>query len=182
MVYCRNCYAVSFNPSMVNKAVAFRGAIMALEADKNCYYKGAVEVSMQGLTVDETISLYDGGGLVYSKTDCFLQLTLNRISTSNTRSNYILGQPGAMPVVVTNAVSDADGGSIIRVLANSIKLNIINSTLRDARAMNGLGGLFNLISNDVQGTLINNTISTFGSRAQGGLLYVNGPTIFMNIT
>jgi len=40
ILYCKNCFTLNFKPSMMTKIFSFRGAVMALEADQNCYYKG----------------------------------------------------------------------------------------------------------------------------------------------
>ena len=60
-----------------------------MEADKNCYFKGTVSVSVGKLTILDSVSMNDGGALIYTKTDCLMSLALDQITTSNIRSNYL---------------------------------------------------------------------------------------------
>ena len=89
LIYCKNCFDLTFNPSQVSNVIAQRGAMFALESDVNCFYRGEVDVKMQGFAAQGLFSLYDGGGIVYSKSDCFMHFTIFNVSTNCSKSNYL---------------------------------------------------------------------------------------------
>lgn len=43
--------------------------------------------------MDEGYSIYDGGALIYSRTDCFIKLNIANITVTNARSNLVIEPP-----------------------------------------------------------------------------------------
>jgi len=43
--------------------------------------------------MDEVYSIYDGGALLYSRTDCFILLSIANIGVVNARSNLLVEPP-----------------------------------------------------------------------------------------
>ena len=64
-------------------------------------------------------SIYEGGALLSTQTDCFMQISLQNLTLRNVTSNFI---------------DSNDGGSALKILANSIKFSIANSSVRFVRS------------------------------------------------
>lgn len=80
------------------------------------------------MTIDEAYSISDAGGLLYSRTDCYLSLNISEIRASNIRSNAVLMQSMILPMGLSNlGVDDVEGGGLIKVTANSLLVSIISS-------------------------------------------------------
>jgi hypothetical protein len=43
--------------------------------------------------MDEGYSIYDGGALIYSRTDCFILLNIANVTVTNARSNLLTEPP-----------------------------------------------------------------------------------------
>jgi hypothetical protein len=91
IVYCKNCYKVDFRPYKITKIAALRGGAIALQSDVNCNYRGTQDVTIANFTFQDSISLYDGGGLLYSRSDCYLDLEIINLMTNNSRATFLTG-------------------------------------------------------------------------------------------
>jgi hypothetical protein len=43
--------------------------------------------------MEEVFSIYDGGALLYSRTDCFILLNIANLTVTNARSNLLVEPP-----------------------------------------------------------------------------------------
>ena len=133
---------------------AIRGATIAIDADRNCNFKGSNIIRLSKFNLEDALSLHDGGALLYSRTDCFLDLSLADLRVSNIRSNV---QPNGTLIPQMNSglplIDDVEGGGLIKVTSNSLKLMITNSSLMNISSQTGVGGLFNFNHREFQGTL-----------------------------
>jgi hypothetical protein len=62
---------------------------MALDADKNCVFMGLTDVKIAKMSLDEAFSINDAGGLLYSRTDCYMSVNISEIRVTTIRSNLI---------------------------------------------------------------------------------------------
>ncbi|TNV88206.1 hypothetical protein FGO68_gene9945 [Halteria grandinella] len=180
IVYCKNCYKLNFQPQNLSKLASFRGGAIALQSDINCNYRGTQEVKMSNITLDDAISLNDGGGLLYTRSDCYLELTISGLKANNSRALYQVNQPGAFKVDIS--LMDLEGGGLIKCTAASLRVNISNSNFTNMRSYLGVGGIFNFHSKDTDIQLLNNTILNVTSRLQGAILYQASPIMIVNMT
>ena len=88
-MYCKNCYRIQFSPTFITKMAGVRGGTLAVDADKNCNFKGSAVVRLSKFTMDDAVSVHDGGALLYSRTDCFIDMSLADARISNIRSNLV---------------------------------------------------------------------------------------------
>jgi hypothetical protein len=56
---------------------------MALDSTSNCNQRGLSKFNLVNFTLSDAFSIYDGGALVYSRTDCFIELNIARINVTN---------------------------------------------------------------------------------------------------
>jgi hypothetical protein len=85
----------------VSKVAAYRGGVVALEADKNCLYSGVTEVRFAKMTIDEAYVVSDAGALLYSRTDCYINLNITEVRATNARSNILTMQSFNSPMNLT---------------------------------------------------------------------------------
>lgn len=113
---------------------------------------------------EEVQSLFDGGSLLYTTSDCFIQLTLTSLNITNVKSNFI--PVSAIPNYAYASTDNTtlSGGGLIRIKANKINLFMNNSIIKESMSLEGSGGVMNLIAKEIQGEIINNTI--IGIRAK----------------
>lgn len=130
--------------------------------------------------MDDAISLQDGGGLLYSRGDCYLELTVANLRANNSRSFYQVNSQGSFRVDI--GLMDQDGGGLIKCTANSLRVNIANSRFTNMRSFLGVGGAFNFHSRDTNIQLFNNTFLNISSRLQGALIYQASPVMLVNMT
>jgi hypothetical protein len=62
---------------------------MAIDADSYCSAKGLSEINMALLNVEDVYSIFDGGSLLYSRTDCFIELDIASLNVTNAKSNLL---------------------------------------------------------------------------------------------
>jgi hypothetical protein len=49
--------------------------------------------NLTSFKMDEGYSIYDGGALIYSRTDCFILLNIANVTVTNARSNLLTEPP-----------------------------------------------------------------------------------------
>ena len=100
-----------------------RGGIIALDADRNCNFKGQTQIRMSKFVMEDVSSVLDGGSLIYSRTDCFLDVGLQEVRISNARSNIIPNSSLVTQMGVgTPLVDDIEGGGLIKLTSNTLRL------------------------------------------------------------
>ncbi len=135
--------------------------------------------------MDEGYSIYDGGALMYSRTDCFIKLNIANITVTNARSN-LLPEPSLNTVRVIQPMGlqnpslnnliqqDIEGGGLIKITANSLAVKIERSNLRNVTSQQGSGGVINLNVKELVGSMNNMTVSNIGSRFYGTFAHFKG--------
>ena len=56
---------------------------MALDSTSNCNQRGLSLFNLVSFSLSDAFSIYDGGALVYSRTDCFIELNIAKINVTN---------------------------------------------------------------------------------------------------
>ena len=81
---------------------------------------------------------------MYSRTDCFVELTIADVRISQVRSNLVAN--GTLIPQIGQGVpliDDLEGGGLIKITSNSLKVTVQNSTLSNISSVTGVGGIFN---------------------------------------
>jgi hypothetical protein len=102
IVFCKNCYTFRFTPKSLSKLAAVRGGALALDADRNCSYKGVTDVRLNNFTMEDSYSILDAGTLLYSRTDCFMQVNLTDVRVRNVRTNLLQQSPSPFAKMGSN--------------------------------------------------------------------------------
>jgi hypothetical protein len=74
---------------------------MALDSTSFCNQRGLSEINMASFNMSDAYSIYDGGALIYSRTDCFIELNIAKINVTNSMSNLISEPPFNNPRVIS---------------------------------------------------------------------------------
>jgi hypothetical protein len=56
---------------------------MALDSTSNCNQRGLSLFNLVSFSLSDAFSIYDGGALVYSRSDCFIELNIAKINVTN---------------------------------------------------------------------------------------------------
>jgi len=182
IVFCKNCYTFRFTPKSLSRLAAVRGGALALDADRNCSSKGVTDVKLYNFTMEDSYSILDAGTLLYSRTDCFMQVNLTDLKVRNVRTNLLQQSTTPFPKMGNQSLDDQDGGGLVKITSATLKMTISKNTLRDIQALNGVGGIFNFNQKEFQGSFTNNTATNFLSKSSGTLLYIKASSLSMNAT
>lgn len=154
-----------------------------MDADRNCNFKGSTSIRLSKFSLEDSVSVLDGGGLVYSRTDCFVELTLADVKISQVRSNLVAN--GTLIPQIGQGVpliDDLEGGGLIKITSNSLKVTVQNSILSNISSVTGVGGIFNFNQREYQGLFVNITAAAFNSKSAGTLMYLKSSSLTLNVT